>query len=213
MTEYLNRYRELTIKLDREQRTLTELHSMVNQIQKEYQENQNNIEYLNNDIKELEDSITLIINNKLGKVKQRIIVFSVILFITVLGTISAASNFNFNIIFSTSIYSIIGCYFFNINIYSLLEKSYRKKNKKIIAMQELINDKNIELNHCKEECVNLIEKRRIAVINSSNQERKVERVENLINSIKIDFATPIFNRELNIPETEKDLVRIKKKQN
>lgn len=208
MIEYLNRYIELTNKLDREKRTLTELYSMVNQIQKEYQENQNNIEYLNNDIKELEDSITLIINNKLDKVKQRTIIFSIMLFITVLGTISTASNFNFNIIFSTSIYSIIGCYFFNINIYSLLEKSYRKNNKKIIAMKELINDKKIELNQCKEERENLIEERRIAVINSSNQERKVEQIENLINSIKIDYATPIFNRELNI--TEKDLVRIKK---
>ena len=81
MIEYLNRYIELTNKLDREKRTLTELYSMVNQIQKEYQENQNNIEYLNNDIKELEDSITLIINNKLDKVKQRTIIFSIMLFI------------------------------------------------------------------------------------------------------------------------------------
>lgn len=74
MIEYLSRYRELVIKLKEEKRILTKLYSITNQAQEKYQENQNNIECLNNEIKELENSIAQIINNKLDKVDRKSVV-------------------------------------------------------------------------------------------------------------------------------------------
>ena len=125
--------------------------------------------------------------------------------------ISIASKFNIGLIFATSIYSIIGCCFLNISFYSLLEKSYRKKNKKIIALQNLIDEIELQISKHKEKNTSLLEERRTAVINYNNQKHRVNQIKNLINEIKIDYATPIFDKEIkNSNNEEKTLTKVRK---
>ena len=132
MIEYLKRYRKLITQLEKERIILEKFKYRVNHLQKKYQEHQNNIDYLNNEKKELEDSISQIISLKISRIKKNSIFFSLILFITFLGIISFASNFNISIILSTSIYSIIGYFILYIYGYTLLENSYRRKTKKLL---------------------------------------------------------------------------------
>ena len=196
MIQYINKYIELTEILKTNKIILKKYTHSINKIQKEILKNKKDMYNLINEKEELENCINQIIKNKITNTNQVVNFFLLILLITTIGTIAISNKFNVNIMLCSSLFSIIGIYSISLFNKLLLKKIYRKKDKKIKTIQNLINEKNIEINKYKNKNTTLQEEKRNFLIKYNNQKKKVIQIENLIKEIKIDYATPIFNNKL-----------------
>lgn len=210
MIQYLNKYKELELKIKQETKILQKLEESVNKSQKDYNDNQLNIDTIIKEKKELKKSIEQIINTKLTKINKYLKIFSIISTILITGTFTILSNFDIGIIFTSFLSSILNCTYINIAIIAIMERIYNNKSIEINKIKELIKDKEIELNEFEIKKRQLFNKRVNATIKYNNQKTKIENIITSINQIKIDYATSIFDQAENItPNNTKILTRTK----
>lgn len=210
MIQYLNKYKELELKIKQETKILQKLEESVNKSQKDYNDNQLNIDTIIKEKKELKKSIEQIINTKLTKINKYLKIFSIISTILITGTFTILSNFDIGIIFTSFLSSILSCTYINIAIIAIIERIYNNKSIEINKIKELIKDKEIELNEFEIKKRQLFNKRVNATIKYNNQKTKIENIITSINQIKIDYATSIFDQAENItPNNTKILTRTK----
>jgi len=212
MIENLNKYKELLQELEEEKRLLKNLEDIAEESQKEFLSNEENIIKLNQEIEKIRKHINDIITLKLQKVNNYLKIPYTIILITVISITSILSSFDIGIIFLGIISSILGYYGINHIISNILTKRYKRKNKTILELQKEITQKETKLFKLRKDKTLIFNNKVNNRINYNNQRHKVLELEKQINEVKIDYATPIFNEELNRLSDNKPLTRIRSPQ-
>ena len=210
MIENLNKYKELLTTLEEERKYLHILESVAKESQEEFINIENNIKTLIKEKEDLENNITGIISTKQNKLYKYLSVPTSIITLTITYLTTTLSNFDIGIIFAGIISSLLCCTCINHIITNIVTKIYKKKNPTIKKLQTKIHEHNLLLHKYKKNKTLVFNNKVNNRINYNNQIHKVKLLEETINQIKLDYATTIFNKEL---EGTKPLTRIKTREN
>ena len=197
MIEKLNKYKELLIELEEEKKYLRNLEKIAKESQEKYINIEENIKTLTKEKEDLENNITGIISTKQNKLYKYLSIPTSIITLTITYLTATLSHFDIGIIFASIISSLLCCTCINYTISNILTKIYIKKNPTIKKLQTKINEKNLLLYKYKKDKTLVFNDKVNNRINYNNQLHKVKLLEESINQIKIDYATPIFNERIN----------------
>ena len=111
--------------------------------------NNEKIKVLINQNNELHKEINTIINKYLVGINILLKLCCILLIIISVVGVSILSNYNFIVMLLFSVISPVTCIFMKFYITELFKKRYKKKNKKIIYLETLINENNIKINEVK----------------------------------------------------------------
>ena len=134
--------------------------------------NKENINALIKENKELNKEININTNKYLFSINIILKLCSILFIIITLIGVGILSNFNFIVMLLFSVVSPVTCIFMKVYITELFKERYKKKNKKIICLDTLINENNIKIEELKKSTIKFSDCI-IEIINNSHKEKKI----------------------------------------
>lgn len=210
MIENLNRYKELVTQYNIKKRELNSIQKLADDVQDRYEKIELN--KLIDDKNNLISTRELIIKNKIFKLKKYLKYLSMIAISLLCLGCTTIKGLDIGIIFLTFIYSSICFSAINKFLCNMVKTIFEHKNSKIRKIDLLIEDTDQRIEMKSIEKKKLYNEKKKIITKLNWKRREVQLLEELINSVKIEWATPIIEKEIECLDNAntKSLTRIRK---
>lgn len=196
MTDYLDEYNKLILKLNNEKELLNSLTLYSNNLYIKLKEDKYQTELLIKDNNNLNQEIKKRLNDKMNIYNIFLKLFSIFFIVTSVSLIGAITNLNFIILSLSCLIIPPITIIINYYIIKSLKKRYTSKNKNIITLNSLITENNIKINEHKVNEQKLITEIKQIKNKYNKQRKRINILENIKKRILNSSNTPTIEQNI-----------------